>query len=146
MDWTRRTAGEIMSAVGIASIALGIFVVCGRGPLLVAPAATLRWFNSVIETNSRIRVLGIVVLLVGAGMILAGATEGSTLASILTIWGWAMVALGTLALMIFPGAYREFASAFLPAKEEESLPGWRLMGGLGTIVGLMLIYFGVLAL
>ena len=135
-----------MSPVGIVSIALGLLVVCTRGPLLVAPAATLRWFRGVIETSSGIRMLGAILLILGAAMIWAGATEGSTLASVLTIWGWAIVAIATLALLIFPGVYREIAIALLPTDEEESLAGWRLIGTLGSTIGLVLIYFGALAL
>ena len=135
-----------MSPVGIVSIALGLLVVCTRGPLLVAPAATLRWFRGVIETSSGIRMLGAILLILGAAMIWAGATEGSTLASVLTIWGWAIVAIATLALLIFPGVYREIAIPLLPTDEEESLSGWRLIGTLGSTIGLVLIYFGALAL
>lgn len=72
-----------MSAVGIVSIAVGVVTVCGRIPLVVAPAATLRWFKGMIMTNGRIRVLGAFVLLLGATMVWAGASEDSGLAAIL---------------------------------------------------------------
>jgi hypothetical protein len=135
-----------MSEVGITSIALGVLIVCSRLPLWVAPAAFLGWFKRVIETNTRIRLLGLIVLAIGAGMIWGSATEHSILASILTIWGWWIVAIGTTGLLIFPGVYHAIASAVLPIKEETSLPGWRSIGILGSIVGSLLIYFGVLAL
>ena len=125
---------------------MGLIVVCGRLPLMVAPAATLRWVKALIETNTRLRILGVIALLVATGMIWAGGAEDSILASVLTIWGWAIVAMSTSLLMIFPGVYRKIASAFLPAAGDESLPGWRLIGGLGTMIGLLLIYSGVLAL
>ncbi len=66
-----------MSEVGVVSIVLGVVVVCGRGALLVAPAATLRWFEGVIGTNGRTRALGAVTLTLGASMAWAGALEHS---------------------------------------------------------------------
>ena len=63
-----------MSEVGIVSIVLGVVVVCSRGALLVAPAATLRWFEGVVATNGRTRALGAVALTLGASMTWAGAS------------------------------------------------------------------------
>ena len=135
-----------MSAVGIVYIGMGLLALCARGPLLVAPAATLRWLSGVIETDSSIRILGVIAVVFGAAMIGAGATEHSTLATILTIWGWFTVVVCIWALILFPDAYRKLVVVFLPAEAEERLPGWRLLGALGVIFGLFLIYFGVLAL
>ncbi|MBW2694786.1 MAG: hypothetical protein JRE57_19545 [Deltaproteobacteria bacterium] len=60
-----------MSEVGVVSIVVGVVVVCGRGALLVAPAATLHWFEGVIATNGGTRVLGAFVLTLGAAMVWA---------------------------------------------------------------------------
>ena len=135
-----------MSAVGIVSILVGILVICGRAPLMIVPAAFLGWFNRLIESDSNLRILGVISLLLAAVMIWAGGTGHGTLSDVLTIWGWAIVAVATPWLILFPAVYRGIASAFLPLEEEDSLPGWRLVGGLGTFIGLLLIYSGVLAL
>ncbi len=134
-----------MSAVATATISLGLLVVCTRGPLAVAPAATLRRFRQLIATNNRTRILGAFLLTLGAAMVWAGTTEDSTLASLLTLVGLVISPIATL-VVIFPGGYRELARAILPALDDESLPGWRLIGILGTSVGLVVIYVGVLAL
>ena len=134
-----------MSAVATATISLGLLVVCTRGPLAVAPAAALRSFRRLIATNDRTRIFGAFLVMLGAAMIWAGTTEDSTLASLLTLAGLVTSPIGTL-VAIFSGWYRELAGAILPALDDESLPGWRLIGILGTSAGLVVIYVGVLAL
>ena len=136
-----------MSEVGVVSIVIGVIMVCSRGSLLVAPAATLRWFEGVIATNGRIRALGACALILGASMAWAGASEHGGLAAILSVVGWAIVGISTLTLVLFPGAYRAIAKAMLPTTDEDTdLTGWRFLGLLGTVIGGLLIYFGALAL
>ena len=135
-----------MSEVGVVSIVLGVVMVCSRGALLVAPAATLRWFEGVIATNGRTRALGAVTLTLGASMAWAGSSEHSGLATILSVVGWAVVGISTLALVLFPAAYRAIAEAALPTDSDEDLIGWRFLGLFGVIIGGLLIYYGVLAL
>ena len=135
-----------MSTIGIVSIAVGVSVVCGRGLLLVAPSATLRWFNGIVETNGRIRALGAFVLALGAAMIWAGASEDSVLAIILTVVGWAFVGISTSGLVLFPGVYRAIADAMLPSDPSGSLIAWRFRGLVGVVAGVVLIYYGALSL
>ncbi len=135
-----------MNAVGITCITLGVFIICSRGPLIVVPGATLRWFHWLIETNTKIRMLGGMVLILGAAMIWAGATEPGTLATVLTWFGWFLVGIALLALEFFPNFYREIASAILPDYDEESLLGWRFIGLLGVSFGALMVYIGMQAL
>jgi uncharacterized protein YjeT (DUF2065 family) len=135
-----------VSEVGVVSIVLGVVVLCSRGALLVAPAATLRWFEGVIETNARTRALGAVALALGTAMAWAGASEQSGLATILWVVGWASIGISTLALLLFPAAYRAIAEKVLPSDPDPDLSGWRVLGLFGVIVGGLLIYFGALAL
>jgi hypothetical protein len=135
-----------VSEVGVASIVFGVVMVCSRGPLLLAPAATLGWFERLIETDGRIRALGAVTLMLGTAMAWAGASERSGLAMILFVIGWAVIGSSTLALVLFPDAYRSIAEAVLPSDTDEDLIGWRLLGLLGVFVGVLMIYYGALAL
>jgi hypothetical protein len=132
--------------VGIASIVVGVVVLCSRGALLVVPAATLRWFRAVIATNARIRSLGAVALSLGATMLWAGASEHGGLATTLSVVGSAIVGMSTLALLLFPAVYRAIAEAMLPFDGDTDLTGWRVRGLLGVVLGGLLIYFGALAL
>ena len=79
-------------------------------------------------------------------MAVAGASEHGGLALLLSVVGWALVGMSTLALLLFPTAYRSIAEALLPSDEDEELTGWRFLGLVGIIIGGLLIYFRVLAL
>ena len=129
-----------MSAVGIVTIALGVLVVCGRGTLLVAPAPTLRWFKETVASNGRLRTFGSFLVTLGA------ASEDSGLATFLTVFGWGLLGSSALVLVLFPGIYRAMVNAFLPSDTSGSLFLWRFRGLAGTLVGVLVIYFGALAL
>ncbi len=135
-----------MSAVGVVTIALGILVVGGRATLLVAPAATLRWFKETVASNHRLRTLGAFLVPLGAAMAWAGASEDSGLATFLTVFGWGILGVSALLLVLFPGVYRAIADRFLPSDTSGSLYSWRFRGLAGTLVGVLIVYFGVLAL
>ncbi len=135
-----------MSAVGIVTILLGVLVAGGRGLLLVAPAPTLRWFQETIASNARLRTFGAFMVILGAAMAWAGTSEDSGLATFLTIFGWAIVGVSALLLVLFPGVYRAIANPFLPSDSGGGLFLWRFAGLMGMAVGVLIIYFGVLAL
>ena len=135
-----------MSALGIVTITLGVLVVCGRGTLLVAPALTLRWFKETVASDHRLRTLGASFVPLGAAMVWAGASEYSGLATFLTVFGWGILGNSTLVLVLFPGIYRAIATPFLPSDTSGSLFLWRFRGLAGTIAGVLIIYFGTLAL
>ncbi len=134
-----------MSAVGVVSIAMGVLFLCLRASTLVAPAATLGWFQGVVKTNGPIRVAFGVVATLGATMAWAGASEDSTLAFVLSIAGFAWVGFGT-AVVLFPGALRAYVNKMLPSDAGASLTLWRFGGLKGVIAGVLFIYFGALAL
>ena len=135
-----------MSAVGILTIALGVLVVCGRVPLLLAPEATLRWFKETIASDNRLRTLGAFLVTLGAAMVWVGASEDSGLATFLTVIGWGILGVSALALVLFPGVYRAMADPFLPSDTSGSLFLWRFAGLAGMAVGVLIVYFGAIAL
>ena len=134
-----------MTAVGIVTITLGVLVVCGRGGLLVAPEATLGWFKETIASNARLRTLGAFLMALGAAMVWASASEDSGLGTFLTIFGWGILGISALLLVLFPGVYRAIANPFMPS-DTSGFFLWRFAGLVGTLIGVLIIYFGVLAL
>ena len=135
-----------MNTVGIVTIAFGVSILCGRGTTLVAPALTLRWFKETVASNGQLRTFGSFLVTLGAAMAWAGASEDSGLATFLTVFGWGLLGLSALALVLFPGIYRAMANAFLPSDTSGRLFWWRFRGLAGTLVGVLVIYFGALAL
>ena len=135
----------VTAPVGIVSIAVGVFGVCIRGPLLVAPAATLRWVEGMVRSNSLTRAFFSFLLTLGATMVWAGLTEETALAAILGIVG--LVAVGIAAVVVlFPGAFRVLAMSVLDSPLGGALLLWRVAGLAGLIISLLFIYFGALAL
>jgi hypothetical protein len=134
-----------MSSVGSVAIALGVLMMCRRVPLLVAPEATLRWFTETIASNGRLRALGGFAVTFGAAMVWAGTTEDNGLATFLTVFGLGFLGVGAL-VMLFPGIYRAIANPVLPSDRSGSRFWWRVGGLTGTLIGVLIIYFGALAL
>ncbi len=134
-----------MSPVGVVTIALGVLMMCRRVPLLVAPETTLRWFKEMVASNGHLRTLGAFLGPLGAAMVWAGASGDSGLGTFLTVFGWGFLGASAL-LVLFPGVYRAMANPFLPSDTSGSLFLWRFRGLAGTLVGVLIIYFGALAL
>jgi len=135
-----------MSAVGIVSIAVGLLIMVSRGLLVLAPAATLRWFGGIIQSEANTRIFGTCVLLVAAPMIWAGASEPSGLATVLFIFGVFIVVVSLPALVFFPRAYMAIADGFLPADSDTGLFAWRMLGLAGVVIGAALFMAGLHAL
>ena len=135
-----------MSAVGIVTIALGVLGVCEGGGPLVAPEAYFGWLKETIASNARIRMLGAFVMALGGAMVWAGTSEDSGLATFLTVLGWVMLVISALVLVLFPGVYHTIANPFMPSDTSGSLFLWRVRGLAGILAGVLIIYFGVLAL
>jgi len=54
--------------------------------------------------------------------------------------------ISALVLVLFPGVYRTIANPFMPSDTSGSLFLWRVRGLAGILAGVLIIYFGVLAL
>ncbi len=135
-----------MSTVGIVTMFLGAFIVCVRGPLLLAPAATLRWFGEAIKTKSRTRVLGAFVVLITVPMMWSGVLENSGLANVLFILGVFIFVVSIPTLVLFPSAYMSIAGSFLPSDSGSNLFGWRIVGLVSAIIGIGIFRVGMVAL
>jgi hypothetical protein len=131
-----------MSSAGIVCIVIGSLIVISRGLFVVAPATTLRWVKDMISTETRVRTLGLYALVLPALMIWAGASEDTVLANVLLIFGLFYLLIAIPWLVFFPRSYMEFTNSLLPS----NLMWWRVLGLLGAIVGLVLVYFGLGAL
>ena len=145
-----------MSAVGVVSIAVGVLNLCARGgPLLATPAVSLGWMSGMSKTNGRTRVFGVFILILGATMVWAGASEGASfdvdsqstlLAFVLLLLGLATAGFATVALVVLPDIFRVLANAFVPSDPSGNLAGWRMIGLAQVIISGLFIYFGALAL
>lgn len=88
--------------------------------------------------ETRVRVLGLCTLAIPALLIWAGASEDTGLAHVLLIFGVFFLLVIIPWLVFFPRSFIEITSSLLPS----DLMVWRLLGLLGVIVGLVLVYIG----
>ena len=135
-----------MSKAGIVAMFFGALIVCRRGPLLLAPAATLRWFGEAIKTEARTRMLGAFAVLIAWLMIWSGIDENSGLAAIMFILGVFIFVIAIPALVLFPRVYMSVAESVLPADFGTNLFGWRMFGLVGVIIGVAFFMAGMAAL
>ena len=78
-------------------------------------------------------------------MVWASASEDSGLGTFLTIFGWGILVISAPLLVLFPGVYRAIANPFMPS-DTSGYFLWRFAGLAGAAIGVLIIYFGVLAL
>ena len=135
-----------MSIIGITSVFLGTVIILSRGMLVIAPGTTLNGFRAIIQTSTRTRVFGFCIIPLGALMIWAGDSDHSTLAEILMFFGWWVIGGALLLLVIFPSVYIAMLEAMLPSEPTTDFFGWRVLGLFGVAIGVLFVYFGMLAL
>ena len=75
-------------------------------------------------------------------MVWAGASEHSGLATILSAVRWAVFAISTLALVLFPAVYRAIGESLLPSDTDADLTGWRILVLAGVVVGSLMLSLG----
>ena len=96
-----------MDSLSIICIVVGILVIVGRGPLIFAPRATLRFYDRVfLSTNARVRAVGVGFATLAMALLFSDFGEG-VLAGLRHTFGWLMT---TVAL--FPFGVAECPPAF----------------------------------
>lgn len=135
-----------VSFAAIVAIFLGALIICTRGPLILFPAYTFRWFGTVIKTQARTRVLGTVVTMIALLMVWAGMSQRAGLEAVLFVFGIFILVIAVPGLLLFPSIYMNLANSLMPDDLSGTLFGWRLLGLLGVIIGVAIMMVGVNAL
>lgn len=130
-----------MNLLSILCVLLGILIIATRGPMIFAPAATLRFFDKLISTNAGIRGIA-AVLAPFAVALLALPVDDGRMTEVLRFFGW-LWAAAALWLFAVPDSYRRLAGGVLDfmASVDESII--RMIGAVAVAIGIALIYFGV---
>ena len=132
-----------MDSLSTICIGVGILVIVGRGPLIVAPTATLRFYDRwLLSTKARFRVFGAVFAILSIALLFSDFGEG-VLAGFLHTFGWFMAAVALLFLSL-PNVLRRFIQSIFGYIEESVDDGIvRIVGLLAVVFGFALIYVGV---
>jgi len=80
-----------VSDVSILCVLVGSLFIVARGPLVVAPRATLRVFRRLLATKARVRTFAIALVPLAAALILPSLGDG-TAAEVLHALGWIYLA------------------------------------------------------
>ena len=132
-----------MDSLSIICIALGIIVIVGRGPLIFAPSATLRFYDRCLfSTNARCRAVGVMFATLAMALLFSDFGEG-VLTGLLHTCGWFMATVALL-FLVLPNVLRRFFQTIFGYIEESVDDGIvRIVGLLAVVFGFALIYVGV---
>ncbi len=131
-----------MDPLSILCVLIGALIIAGRGPMIFAPAATLRFTNTLLSTDARIRGIAVVLTPLAVALIALPLGEGEV-AGILRFFGWVWAA-AALWLLAAPGSYRRFAGgvvSYFESSVDEAVV--RMIGVVAVAIGVALIYFGL---
>ena len=131
-----------MDSLAVICIVVGTLTIVVRGPLLVAPRATLRFYARLIfSTNARCRVFGVVVATLAIALLLLPFER--SMSGFLHAVGWVVAAMALWPLVLpdgWLGFWRPIFS-FLEHSVDDAIV--RILGLLAVVVGVALIYVGI---
>ena len=132
-----------MDSLSIMCIVLGTLTIVSRGPLIFAPSATLRSYDRlIISTNARFRAFGVVIATLAMALLFSDFGEG-VLAGLLHTFGWFMATVALL-FLVLPNVFRRFFQTifgYIEKSLDERII--RIVGFVGVVFGLALIYVGI---
>jgi hypothetical protein len=125
-----------MEPIAIVTALVAALYIFGRGPLVVAPTATVAFYRRMIATPKRIRITGVLFILLAAALIVtarqARAAQGD-ITFLVEGLGWATVAAAVW-LITAPGPFQRLTNGFWDAV---STPGvQRAIGVFNVAIGL----------
>ncbi len=127
-----------MNNLAIVSIIMGILLVIGRGPLIFAPAATLRVIRKIVKKKSNLRLLGIPTSLLGAAMITSSLDTNQSFTLIILIPGCLILLAGLSEIFITSFIQRIGIYIWSMSKRKA-----RLLGLFSVVLGSGFIYLGL---
>lgn len=133
-----------MPELGVLSIALGLLIAVARGSMVVAPRATLAAYRRVLETDLRVRMLGVGLASLGLGLIVFARGSDAGAARFLFAFGWLLAAIAVLLGLILTSTFRRSASSFLDFVDDSvDSAVLRITGVVALGVATLFIYLGV---
>ena len=131
-----------MDSLSVICVAVGILAIVRRGPLIFAPSATLRFYDRwLLSTDARFRVFGVVFATLAMALLFSDFGE-EVLAESLHTFGWFMATVAVL-FLVLPNVFRRFIQTIFGHIEksvDERII--RIVGFVGVVFGLALIYVG----
>jgi len=128
-----------MNKLAIVSVVLGIIVIALRGPMIFSPDAVIRPFKKLIESRTRMRIMGAVFTVLGLVLVFSAWGVDHTAARVMMGLGCFMALIALFFMTIFPSVYRQIADIVL----DWNPLIFRVIGVLGVGMGVLFIYLGL---
>ncbi len=131
-----------MDPLSTICVLIGAVIIAGRGPLIFAPAATLRFANTLLSTDARVRGSAVVPTALAVAIIALPLGAGEV-AGILRFFGWVWAA-SALWMLSSPDSFRYVAGGvtnYFESSVDEAII--RMIGVAFVALGVALIYFGL---
>jgi uncharacterized protein YjeT (DUF2065 family) len=126
-----------MQPIAIVAAFVAALFILGRGPLVVAPAATVAFYRRALSTPGRLRILGVLQLVLIAAPLVITARQAPLEQHDITIWfegmGW-FTAAAMIWVIAFPGLWQRLMFSFWDAASDPDL--LRTIGVLNVAIGL----------
>ncbi len=131
-----------MDPLSTLCVLIGALIIAGRGPMIFAPAATLRFSITLVSTDARIRGGAVVLTGLAVASIALPLGEGEV-AGILRFFGWVWAATA-LWMLAAPSSFRYLVGGVIGYFENSvDKATVRMIGVVSVALGVALIYFGI---
>jgi len=133
-----------MNNLALVSIIWGAIIILTRGPIIFAPEASRNFFlNSIITSETKIRIIGIFVVALGMVMIYVAQGYDQTAALFIKYLGWFFVVVAGPIFLIFTSIYKDILINIVENMDALIL---RIIGIFGVGLGALFIYLGLVVL
>ncbi len=125
-----------MEPLAIATALVALLIIASRGPLIVAPTATMDVYRRLLSTLGRIRLLGGLAALLSVSLIVAGGeaqTQHDAVAAGIVGLGWLMIG-AAFWLILAPRHYRRVVYGLFDAVSDPTV--LRVVGVFAVAIGL----------
>jgi len=129
-----------MTGLGLVSVIAGGLVIIARAPLIFRPEQTRDFYLKALATHSRIRLLGVGVVSLGAALILTGRGHQETAAVFMMAVGCVLAYVAGFVMLVMPALVKLIGESLWKGMDKLMLRG---AGILSALVGAFFIGIGV---
>lgn len=131
-----------MDASSIVCVLIGLLIIVSRGPLIIAPGPTIDFYERLVSTDARVRLVGCVVAAVSAALLAAPPARNAPAFWFEAFGG--LLALVALWLLAWPKGFRRLADGvFSFARDSVDAAIVRGLGAAAVALGAWLVYVGI---
>jgi hypothetical protein len=130
-----------MTQLAFVSVVAGALIIAVRAPFVLAPEASTGRGRWVVASRTRIRVAGALFAPLGLAMVLAASGSDQGAAWVISVVGWFWLLAAVFLLLSFTSLYQRIALGILDALDDPAV--MRVLGGIGVLFGVFLVYLGV---